>query len=143
MGFARGDDTLLWVKVPHDAGGTGVRVGQIVSITPHGGSAGQYDVTSLDTTGNREYHKTIGVGDTLDFTVNYDPNNAGQVVCQGLVSTPLMAKWYVVLPTSNSDFSEFQGVLTAFGAEQITVDGIHTRTVSVQISSTLAFFTGW
>jgi hypothetical protein len=142
MGIAKGDGTELYVAptLPY----TDIPVGQVVSVTPHGGDVGTYDITNLDSTGGREYTKTIGAGGTLDFMVNYNPQDAGQVACQSMIASPTTAaRWSIVLPTTDSDYASFIGHLTAFGAEQITVDGIHMRTISVQISSTWTFATGY
>ena len=133
-----GKGTTVSVSTTINLGGTLQAIGQVVSCRPHGGSVGTYDITNLDSTGMREYTKTIGDGDTLEFMVNYESTDKGQDMCADMIAAPFLTSWKVQLPGSvDPYFVWFNGTLTGFSRQPATVDGLHQADLSVKISGSV------
>lgn len=127
----RGFGTILQVSIAS----VFTNVWEILSITPPEYTMDPIDITHMESPDNmREFMGSLGESGELAFKVQYKPTDATHKFLLSLrgVKTPtnFKIKW---TDTAVSPWT-FAGLLTAFGAEEITVDGKCTAQCKFKIS---------
>lgn len=124
--------TLLKYEDPDNAG-TFITVAQAKDFSGPDRSVNNTDVTTHDSTnGYAENLPTIKQGGTIDFDLEFDPEDAAsQAELTTLFEAKTVLAWYLVFPTTNSARLEFSGHVSSIGVSA-PVDGSLQAPVSIQ-----------
>lgn len=120
-----------------DGSGTYVTVGEVKDIDFGGPVRETEEVTTHESPGRfRERVSTLRDGDTVTFTINWDPQDSTHDDTDGLLShlNADDAKTYrVVFPTTNNKTWEFDGFVNSFPPDA-PVEGVLETEVEIELT---------
>jgi hypothetical protein len=138
MAILAGKGTTIYCNSA--ASTTLVVLGQVTSITPHAAETGSVETTDLDQTWRTHRQTGVSAGGVCTFSINYDPTSTTGERLKTLITTPTTVLFRVFPPGSTS-YPEFGGIVSGFAPGALTVDGLHTADITVQITGLVSFVT--
>ena len=121
-------------------GGTLAAVAELKSFNPPVVSRGTIDVTTLDSTGGAREFIAEGVYDPGEVSgqVMYIAGSAGDDLLIAAVTSGELHDFKVVMKagTGTEDLT-FSGIVTEYGPDEQTVDGVQTASFKVKVTSAI------
>lgn len=127
----KGFGTLL----KHSTDGTAAytTLAEVTEISGPTMEVGTVETTHLSST-TREFLPTIPDGGEITFDIEYDSDDTSHQILTGLMTTPAIAYWQVVMSDGTAANFSFAGILTGFEPGGFTVDDVVTASCSIKVT---------
>jgi hypothetical protein len=138
MAFTPGKGTTISVTTSGST--TFVAISQVVSITPPPMEMGEVEVTHLGDTW-RQFIPTILEGGIVTFGIEWDPAAATHVELLNGFTTGSTRSFRIGFTDTGTALCEFSAFVKSFPSEEITVDNVVVRNLTLRTTSAVTITT--
>jgi hypothetical protein len=124
------------VTIENNGTASYVAVAQVTSITPPSMEVGTIEVTHLTST-MREHKASIAEPGEASFTIEWDPENATHAQLWTDFQAGNTLGWKIIFVNAGSSEITFNGFITSFPIQELTVDSVAIATINIKIDGSV------